>query len=96
MNNATIKQIRVATIQAELPDPVIFGDWIMKTREFAVVAVELNNGVEGFAFTLTRDGAVAEQIRKSIRGTYIGTDINDLSSTYVTAKPKVGDDSNVP
>lgn len=86
MNNATIKQIRVATIQAELPDPVIFGDWIMKTREFAVVAVELNNGVEGFAFTLTRDGAVAEQIRKSIRGTYIGTDINDLSSTYVTAK----------
>lgn len=86
MNKATIKQIRVATIQAELPDPVIFGDWIMKTREFAVVAVKLDNGIEGFAFTLTRDGTVAEQIRKSIRKTYIGTNIEDLSSTYITAK----------
>jgi L-alanine-DL-glutamate epimerase-like enolase superfamily enzyme len=86
VNKATIKQIRVATIQAELPDPVIFGDWIMKTREFAVVAVKLDNGIEGFAFTLTRDGTVAEQIRKSIRKTYIGTNIEDLSSTYITAK----------
>lgn len=86
MDNVTIKSIRVATIQAELPEPVIFGDWIMTTREFAVVVVELNNGIEGFAFTLTRDGAVAEQIRKSIRATYIGTAIDDLTSTYLTAK----------
>lgn len=86
MNPNAISRIRAATIQASLPDPVIFGDWIMKTREFVVVEVELSNGQYGHAFTLTRDGAVAEQIRKTLRQIYMGTDINDIESTYVTAK----------
>lgn len=86
MSQTSIAKIRAATIQATLPDPVIFGDWIMKTREFVVVTVELKNGVVGRAFTLTRDGAVAEQIRKTLRQTYIGTEIAELEKTYVVAK----------
>ena len=86
MSQNSIAKIRAATIQASLPDPVIFGDWIMKTREFVVVTVELENGLTGTAFTLTRDGAVAEQIRKTLRHTYVGTDIVDLEKTYLVAK----------
>lgn len=86
VSRTAIAKIRAATIQARLPDPVIFGDWIMNTREFVVVTVELENGVTGTAFTLTRDGAVAEQIRKTLRHTYIGTEITELEKTYLVAK----------
>ena len=65
--SSTIASISVATIQGQLPAPVVFGDWIMKQREFVVVRVRADSGHEGWAFTLTRDGAVAEQIRKTHR-----------------------------
>ena len=32
-----ITDVSVATIQGQLPAPVIFGDWVMKVREFVVV-----------------------------------------------------------
>ena len=35
--SSTIIELSVATIQGQLPAPVVFGDWIMKQREFAVV-----------------------------------------------------------
>ena len=44
------------------------------------------SGHEGWAFTLTRDGAVAEQIRKSIAPVYVGTDVADRQKTFKTAK----------
>jgi L-alanine-DL-glutamate epimerase-like enolase superfamily enzyme len=82
----TIADISVATIQGQLPAPVIFGDWIMKHREFVVVRLRTTSGHEGWAFTLTRDGAVAEQIRKTIATTYVGTAIDDRAATFRTAK----------
>ena len=85
MNASTIASINVATVAGELPAPVVFGDWIMKTREYVVVRVTLNSGVEGWAFTLTRDGAVAEQIRKTLKNIYLGTKAEDVEKTYTTA-----------
>ena len=38
--SSTIVDVSVATIQGQLPAPVVFGDWIMKQREFAVVRVQ--------------------------------------------------------
>jgi len=35
----TIAAVDVMTIQAQLPAPVIFGEWIMRHREFALVRV---------------------------------------------------------
>jgi L-alanine-DL-glutamate epimerase-like enolase superfamily enzyme len=84
--NATIKDVSVATIKGQLPAPVIFGDWVMNHREFATVRITTENGVEGWAFTLTRDGACAEQIRKTIAPVYVGTDIADREKTFKTAK----------
>ena len=85
MNTSTIASINVATVAGELPAPVVFGDWIMKTREYVVVKVTLNSGVEGWAFTLTRDGAVAEHIRKTLKNIYLGTNPEDVEKTYTTA-----------
>ena len=69
-----ISSVSVATIQGALPAPVVFGDWIMNHREYAVVRVTSSSGHEGWAFTLTRDGAVAEQIRKTVAPVYVGQD----------------------
>lgn len=83
--SSTITDVSVATIQGQLPAPVIFGDWIMKHREFAVVRMRVASGHEGWAFTLTRDGAVAEQIRKTMARVYVGSDVADRTRTYRTA-----------
>ncbi|MER9635598.1 enolase C-terminal domain-like protein [Mesorhizobium sp. M0228] len=83
---STIVDISVAAIQGQLPAPVIFGDWVMKQREFVVVRLRTQSGHEGWSFTLTRDGACAEQIRKSIAPVYIGTDVGDRVKTFKTAK----------
>ena len=85
-SSATIKDVSVATIRGQLPAPVIFGDWVMKEREFAAVRITTDKGHEGWAFTLTRDGAGAEQIRKAIAPVYVGTDIADREKTFKIAK----------
>ena len=85
INNAIISDISCATIQATLPAPVVFGDWIMTTREFVVVRVVTSTGHEGWAFTLTRDGSVAEQIRKTIAKFYIGQSVSERERLYRVA-----------
>ena len=86
MSHSKIAKLEVATVEAELPAPVIFGDWVMRTREFVVVKVTLDSGVEGWGFTLTRDGAVAEHIRKTLRNIYVGTFSKDLKTTFKIAQ----------
>jgi L-alanine-DL-glutamate epimerase-like enolase superfamily enzyme len=71
------------TIQAQLPAPVVFGTWVMNMREFALVRVSIDgDGPAGYAYALTRDGAVAEQIRKMIGAVYVGTDVEDREATF--------------
>lgn len=81
----TISAVDVMTIAAQLPAPVIFGEWIMHTREFALVRVRTDAGVNGYSYTLTRDGAVAEQIRKTIARVYVGTSISQRERTFTIA-----------
>jgi L-alanine-DL-glutamate epimerase-like enolase superfamily enzyme len=81
----TIESVRVMTIQAQLPAPVIFGAWVMLQREFALVQVRSRRGLTGEAYTLTRDGAVAEQIRKTIAAIYVGTAVGDQERTFTLA-----------
>ncbi len=85
MSEAVITSVDVMTIQAQLPAPVVFGEWIMHTREFALVRVRTDRGVDGLMYTLTRDGAVAEQIRKTIAALYVGTSIDDRERTFTVA-----------
>jgi L-alanine-DL-glutamate epimerase-like enolase superfamily enzyme len=85
MSGETIAGVEVMTIQAQLPAPVIFGDWVMHTREFALVRVRTTGGQSGYAYTLTRDGAVAEQVRKTIARIYEGTTVADRERTFTLA-----------
>ena len=39
MSSTSIASVDVMTIQARLPAPVVFGDWVMEMREFALVRV---------------------------------------------------------
>jgi L-alanine-DL-glutamate epimerase-like enolase superfamily enzyme len=82
---ATITAVEVMTIQANLPAPVIFGEWIMHTREFALVRVRTDAGSDGYSYTLTRDGAVAEQIRKTIARIYVDSELAERERTYTIA-----------
>jgi L-alanine-DL-glutamate epimerase-like enolase superfamily enzyme len=68
-----IVQLQVATVRAALPEPIHFGDWVMKHREFALVRVRADSGAEGLGFTLTREGPVAAAIRQAIAHHYVGS-----------------------
>jgi L-alanine-DL-glutamate epimerase-like enolase superfamily enzyme len=68
----TVADVHVATVRAALPEPIHFGDWVMEYREFALVRVRARSGLEGFAFTLTRDGPLAETIARVIARHYVG------------------------
>ena len=57
----------------------------MRQREFALVRVRTDRGVDGLMYTLTRDGAVAEQIRKTIAAIYVGTTIDARERTFTVA-----------
>ncbi len=81
----TLAAVEVMTIQAQLPAPIVFGEWIMKHREFALVRVTSKAGLRGYAYTLTRDGAVAEQIRKTIAQIYVGTAVGEQEKTFTIA-----------
>jgi len=84
-DGATIESVSAMTIQARLPAPVIFGEWIMRTREFVLVRVRSTDGAVGHAYTLTRDGAVAEQIRKTIAAIYVGSAADAWERTFTIA-----------
>lgn len=81
----TIARIDVATVRAALPEPIRFGDWVMKHREFALVRVLGESGLEGFAFTLTREGPLAATIDRSIEHHYVGSTFSgrlDVESAF--------------
>lgn len=70
-----ISEIHTATVRAALPEPIHFGDWIMRHREFCLVRVRAESGVEGFGFTLTREGPVAATIKQAITHHYVGSEL---------------------
>lgn len=82
----TVKSVEVALVRAILPKPIDFGAWKMTHREYAVVQVSCNDGMKGQSFGLTRDGAILEQIEKSIANKYVGTQLDAREETYWQTK----------
>ena len=80
-----IEKIRVATINHILPVPIIYGNWIMDHREFALVRVDLSDGTAGFAYGLTRDGPVASIVERSIAPCYVGKELTDPKAMFYEA-----------
>jgi L-alanine-DL-glutamate epimerase-like enolase superfamily enzyme len=80
-----IEKIRVVTINHILPVPIIYGNWIMDHREFALVRVDLSDGSSGFAYGLTRDGPVAAIVERSIAPCYVGKELIDPKAMFYEA-----------
>jgi L-alanine-DL-glutamate epimerase-like enolase superfamily enzyme len=69
-----ISSVRVATFQAPLPVPVVFGNWVMRHREFALCGVVADDGSVGVSFCYTRDGPIAGLVDRLIAHHYVGAD----------------------
>jgi L-alanine-DL-glutamate epimerase-like enolase superfamily enzyme len=80
-----IENVRVVTINHILPVPIIYGNWIMDHREFALVRVDLDNGVSGFSYALTRDGPIASIVNRSIAPCYKGKELETPEPLYFGA-----------
>lgn len=80
-----IESVHVATLRCELPEPIVFGDWVMEHRETVLVRLRSTSGAEGWSFTLSRDGSVAEQIGKTLASIYIGQAVGDQERVFSLA-----------
>jgi len=80
-----IVSVRVATILHRLEVPIHFGTWVMRHREFALVRVDSESGLAGFAYCLTRDGPVAAIVERSIAPAYVGEPVGDPERVFFKA-----------
>ena len=72
MSGERIEAVDVCTVRAPVPEVIRFGDWVMEHREFALVRVRTGDGIRGYAFTLSRDGPIAEMVHNYIGPRYVG------------------------
>ncbi len=80
-----ITRVRVATILHVLEVPIVFGTWIMRHREFALVRVDAESGLRGFAYGLTRDGPLGALAERTIAPAYVGRDVTDPAGSFHAA-----------
>lgn len=65
-----IKNLSARRITLNLPSPVALGQYIIRSRGFAIVTVELTDGTKGQAFSLDRGTPVAETVNALIAEPY--------------------------
>lgn len=80
-----IVAVRCATIRHPLKVPVMFGTWSIRHREFALVRIDTDSGLSGFAYGLTRDGPVAAVVRRTVAPQYIGQSVADPAQLFFKA-----------
>ena len=78
----TITRVRVATILHRLEVPIVFGTWVMRHREFALVRIDSESGQRGFAYCLTRDGPIAAIVARTIAPRYVGSPVDDPAARF--------------
>jgi L-alanine-DL-glutamate epimerase-like enolase superfamily enzyme len=83
--DARIASIKVATILSPLPVPIQFGNWVMRHREFALCVLRSDAGDLGCAFCYTRDGPIAEIVRRLIAPHYVGQPVRDPETLFYAA-----------
>jgi len=81
----TIRTVRVATVLHTLEVPIEFGTWIMRHREFALVRVDADSGLSGFAYCLTRDGPLAAIVDRTIAPVYVGREVANPAGSFHAA-----------
>lgn len=77
-----IVSVRAATISHALETPIDFGSWVITHREFALVRIDTDSGLRGFAYCLTRDGPIADIIHRTVAPVYIGQRVDEPSKVF--------------
>jgi L-alanine-DL-glutamate epimerase-like enolase superfamily enzyme len=80
-----VARVRTVTIKHVLATPVLYGEWVMRHREFALVRIDAASGLTGFAYCLTRDGPIAEIVSRSIAPVYVGSPLADPEEVFYRA-----------
>jgi len=80
-----ITKVRAASINHRLASPIHYGNWVMTHREFVLVRLDAESGDAGFAYCLSREGPVAEIIRKTIAPVYVGSNIDAPEEIFYRA-----------
>ena len=80
-----IAQVRTVTIKHMLATPILYGEWVMRHREFALVRIDSEAGLSGFAYCLTRDGPIAEIVSRSIAPFYVGSAVDGPEEVFYRA-----------
>ncbi len=80
-----VTAVRTVTIKHMLATPIFYGEWVMRHREFALVRVDAESGLRGFAYCLTRDGPVAEIVSRSIAPVYVGAAVASPAEVFYRA-----------
>jgi hypothetical protein len=65
-----IKNVSARRITLNLPEPVVLGQYVIRSRGFAVITVELADGSKGQAFGLDRGTPVADIVNTLIAEPY--------------------------
>jgi L-alanine-DL-glutamate epimerase-like enolase superfamily enzyme len=86
VGSETIAAVKVATLQAPLPVPVVFGSWVMRHREFAICGVVGTGGTVGVSFCYTRDGPIEALVARLIASHYVGKDPSDPVPLFDAAR----------
>ena len=77
-----IAAVKVATLQAPLPVPVVFGNWVMRHREFAICGVVAHDGTVGVSFCYTRDGPIRDIVHRLVAPRYVGCDVESPETLF--------------
>ena len=80
-----IVSVRVVTVLHRLEFPIAFGTWVMRHREFALVRIDAESGLRGFAYCLTRDGPLAAIVARTIAPIYVGRPVDDPGGSFHAA-----------
>ncbi|MFL5953293.1 MAG: enolase C-terminal domain-like protein [Gaiellaceae bacterium] len=81
-----IAAVKVATLRAPLPVPVVFGNWVMRHREFAICGVVAGDGTVGVSYCYTRDGPIREIVQRLLAPIYVGADSGDPIDRFDAAR----------
>jgi L-alanine-DL-glutamate epimerase-like enolase superfamily enzyme len=81
-----IAAVKVATLRAPLPVPVVFGNWVMRHREFAICGAVARDGTAGVSFCYTRDGPIREIVQRLVAPFYVDGAASDPAERYDAAR----------
>jgi L-alanine-DL-glutamate epimerase-like enolase superfamily enzyme len=81
-----IESVGVAVVRVPLAQPIVYRDWIVRDRSYAIVAVRTDGGAVGHAYGLTRDGPVEAIVRRHVAPSYIGRPLQDPDALFRVAR----------